>query len=429
MSGYPRSLRTHAISDLKEEGRIAGRVVGKEGGRFLLRDGSGEVWVEGDGPELGDLVEVDARRDRDVLRAERWRVLAPFRGDWEMLKHDPRPWARMLSGRGREVVLLRAEVLRAIRDFFRKRGFVEVDLPALVRLPGMEPHIEPLRTSFHAGGREVECFLHTSPEYAMKKLLAAGFERIFFLGYAYRDDEPSPTHSPAFLMLEWYRAYSDYKELMRDCEELFCELFGRFKGGLRFRYLGEELDASPPWPRVELRETMQKFVGMDPTRADVEELREAASARGHKVDQSWTWEELFYLLLVEEVEPRLGRPRPTFVLDYPARLPSLARRKEEEPDLVERFELYFGGLELANAFSELNDPDEQRKRLMEEQAERKRLARTLYPLDEEFLEALSYGMPPSAGIALGVERLLMLLMDEDHIAEVQPFPVHFWPLT
>lgn len=429
MDRYPaRSLRTHRLSEVREgvRGWVAGRVLKVEEGGFLLRDGSGKLWVEGKGPRPGDLVEVEGEHKGGVWQASRWRLLAPFRGDWGKLREDPRPWVRMLVGGEGEVVHLRAEVSEAIRRFFRERGFVEVDPPALVRLPGMEPHIEPFRTVRHAGGKELPCFLHTSPEYAMKKLLAAGFESVFFLGYAYRDEEPSKTHSPAFLMLEWYRAYSDYAQLIEDCEALFCELFGRFRGGLRFRYLGRELDVSPPWPRLSVRDAMLEFAGVDVLRAEVEELRKASEAKGHRVDGSWGWDDLFFLLFLEEVEPKIGKPKPTFVMDYPARLSSLARMREGEPNLVERFELYFGGLELANAFSELTDPDEQRERLLRERAERERLGRMLYPVDEEFLEVLSYGMPPSAGIALGVERLLMLIMDKEDIAEVQPFPAFLW---
>ncbi|NOZ56308.1 MAG: EF-P lysine aminoacylase GenX, partial [Calditrichaeota bacterium] len=322
-------------------------------------------------------------------------------------------WKRLIgNGELRERLIKRAKIISSVRAYFEDEGFLEIDVPILVPLPGMEPHLSPLEVAIHdRGGHSYPFFLHTSPEYALKKLLAAGFEKIFALTHAFRDGEVSETHNLEFTLLEWYRAGADYARLMRDCEELFARVAESLgHKDLRISYQGKEIDLRPPWPRLTMREAVQRFAGVDISgETTIVELVAIAHAKGYREARpDWPWEDVFYLIFLNEVEPRLPQDRPVFLTEYPVQMGALARRKPDDPSSVERFELYVGGLELANAFSELTDPIEQRQRLLHEQDERRQLGRTVYPVDESFLEALEVGLPDSAGIALGVDRLVML---------------------
>ncbi|MDZ7374688.1 MAG: EF-P lysine aminoacylase EpmA [candidate division KSB1 bacterium] len=335
-------------------------------------------------------------------------------------------WQRIRTdARLRQNLEIRQRVYQGIRDFFAARDFLEVDVPVLIPLPGMEPHLHPIAATIHdRRGRAYRFYLHTSPEYSLKKLLAGGLERIYAITHAFRDYEVSETHNVEFALLEWYRAGADYRDLMQDCEELLVYLAERLCGSRVLRYRGREIDLAPPWPRVTVRQVMRQFAGVEVSGStSLSELVEIARAKGYnEVQPDWPWEDVFYLLFLNEVEPHFPLDRPLILYDYPAPMAALARRREEDPFTAERFELYIGGLELANAFSELTDPVEQRARLVQERQERIRLRRHVYPVDESFLEALEIGLPPSAGIALGVDRLVMLFADAAEVREVIPFP-------
>ena len=322
-------------------------------------------------------------------------------------------------------LILRGEVLRGIRRFFLGEGFVEVETPYLVSSPGLEPHLSALEVSIHPprGGAK-RMYLHTSPEYAMKKLLGQGWDKIFQVCRVFRDEEGGPTHQMEFTLLEWYRARADYRKIMEDCEGLLHFLSRELKKGPEIEYQGRKIDLSPPAERLSVSRAMEIYGRVDiQENADGASLLEEAKSRGYRFDPGafYSFEEVFFKVFLESVEPRLGQPKPTLLYDYPASMAALARRKPEDPLWAERFELYAGGLELANAFSELTDPDEQRKRFESEQRLRAVLERPLYPIDEELLAALSR-MPPSAGIALGVDRLVMLFSDAATIQEVVAFP-------
>lgn len=308
-------------------------------------------------------------------------------------------WRRVRDGRQDIARLLaRERVVDGIRAFFKARGFHEVETPLLVAHPGMEPHLEVFKSELvTARGARADAYLTTSPEYAMKKLLAAGLERIFQVCKAFRNrEEVSAGHNPEFTILEWYRANADYTALMDDCEALLEELSdGRIKG---------------PFERISVEEAFRHHASVE--LADLDAM----------VTADTTWEQAFHLVLLNDVEPHLDRERPTILYDYPIQLAALARAKPGDPRYAERFELYAGGLELGNAFSELTDPVEQRRRLEAERKERIELGRTVYDLDEDFLRALELGIPPSAGIAVGVDRLIMLLTNAPAIRDVLWFP-------
>jgi lysyl-tRNA synthetase class 2 len=338
-----------------------------------------------------------------------------------------RNWIRLRTDlQLRDRLMRRAEVHAAIRRFFAEEGFLEVDAPCLVPLPGMEPHLQPMSVELvdDRGGKH-RFYLHTSPEYALKKLLSAGFEKIFSLGHVFRNGELSETHNPEFTLLEWYRAGTDYRSIMRDCESLVLSLMRRLDLGTGLIFGDGKLDMTPPWPRLTLAAVMKEYAGIDLDRVvHHEQIVEIAGRKGYpEVTPAWPWEDIFYRIFLQEVEPHLPADRPYFLVDYPVEMAALARTKPGHERWVERFELYAGGLELGNAFSELIDVREQEERLQREKAARVALNREVYPVDCTFLEALQRGMPPSAGIALGVDRLLMLLLNASHIREVMPFPV------
>jgi elongation factor P--(R)-beta-lysine ligase len=325
----------------------------------------------------------------------------------------------MPSPRQLQLARARSTLYTALRAHFEAAGFAEVETPLLVPAPGMEPHIQAFEADFvpeTERGRARTLYLHTSPEYAMKRLLAAGAGPIFQLCKVFRNGEVSRTHNPEFTLLEFYRPHADYHAIMADLEAALAqaeratsqaELFGRV-----------------PYERLTVRDAVLRETGVDLRRClDASALRAELARLGLRYDPQDSFDDLFFRLFLERVEPKLGLERPTFLLEYPASMAALARLKPGDPSVAERFELYASGLELANGFSELVDPVEQRARLLEEQALRRRLGRSIYPLDERFLGALAR-MPPSAGVAVGVDRVLMLLTGAQRIEEVLLFPAH-----
>ncbi len=325
----------------------------------------------------------------------------------------------------------RGRILGAVRDFFAAEGYVEVDTPALQVSPGLEPHLVAFATVLHDprdGGARPR-YLHTSPEFAMKKLVAGGMKRIWQLAHVYRDGERSATHHPEFAMLEWYRAGASYRDLMGECEKLL-RVVQAAAGGAALRWQGHSADARLPWQRLTVAEAFACHAGIDllatapdSARPDAALLAAAAAPIGVVPHPGDDWETLFFRIFLERVEPYLGIAAPTILYDYPLALAALSRPKPDDPRLAERFELYVCGLELANAFGELTDPAEQRHRFAADQARKQALYGETYPIDEDFLAALEHGLPDCAGIALGFDRLVMLATGADHIEEVLWAPV------
>jgi lysyl-tRNA synthetase class 2 len=335
-------------------------------------------------------------------------------------------WDRIRNGRASPAPrLIRERVIDSIRSFFKSRGFHEVETPLFVRHPGMEPYLEVFATTWRTAlGQSYSGFLTTSPEYAMKKLLAAGIGPIFQVCKSFRNgEEVSPRHNPEFTILEWYRPNADYLELMVDCEGLFRatarELDPGYAGS--WRYQGRSVDLESPWERLSVAQAFTRYADVDLEQGQLA-LVDAARAKGYTLTEDTTWEQAFHQILLNEIEPKLGRDRPTILYEYPIELAALARPSPRDARYAERFELYVAGLEMANAFGELTDPAEQLRRLQVEQAERRALGKTAYDLDEDFINALKAGLPRSAGIALGVDRLAMFFADVASIREVLWFP-------
>lgn len=336
---------------------------------------------------------------------------------------------RFAARRGR--LQARGRMLRAVRGFFRARGFVEVDTPALQASPGLEPHLRALATELHdpRDGRTVRRWLHTSPEFAMKKLLVAGMPRIWQLAHAFRDNERSATHHPEFAMLEWYRAGASWRDLVADCTGLVraCQAAA---GAEALAWRGQRADARRDWQEISVAAAFREYCGIDllatapdPLRPDAARLAAEARAIGVEPHPGDDWEAIYFRIFLDRIEPRLGLGAPAILYDFPLSMAALSRRNPADPRLAERFELYVCGLELANAFGELTDAREQRARFMADQAKKQALYGETYPIDEDFLAALAYGMPQAAGIALGFDRLVMLATGAADIEEVLWAPV------
>ena len=316
----------------------------------------------------------------------------------------------------------RAEIRRAVRSWFDGQGFLEVETPARVPSPGQEVHLEAIP----AGDQR---FLITSPEYHMKRLVAAGLPRIVQICRCWRGGERGSHHQPEFTMIEWYRAGASLEEIARDCEALV-EVAARAVGhwpavdvpASRGRDgKPEKLAVEAPFGRLTVRAALSRFAGTT-LRGDesVDSLRDLAARADCHPGTAATWDDIFFQVFLDRVEPHLGRERPTFVFDWPLPLAALARRKPDDPLTVERFELYAGGLELANAFGELCDPVEQRARFVAEAGLRRQQGRAVYPIDEKLLASLA-NMPPTCGVAMGFDRLVMLVTGAEHIREVLAF--------
>ena len=319
----------------------------------------------------------------------------------------------------RDFAQKRARILSLLRLFFAERDFLEVDTPILVKLPGMEPYLDPFQTEFvDMKGERSPMYLITSPEYAMKRLLAAHYERIFQLGKCFRNKETGGRlHNPEFTLLEWYRAHSDYFDIMSDLESLFRFLVPDGN----FVYQGMNIDVTK-FERLKVVEAFEKYAGIDrEVFENVDLLRIEVKKRGYALSNDASYDDVFFCIFLNEIEPKLGIRCPVILYEYPASMASLSRLSQENPKYAERFELYIAGIELANAFSELNDGSEQKSRFQDEQMLRRKLGKHVYDLDEKFLEAVGK-MPPSSGIALGVDRLIMLLVNAESIGDVMFFP-------
>jgi lysyl-tRNA synthetase class 2 len=337
-------------------------------------------------------------------------------------------WAPDVHADRRPFLAARQKVVDATRAFFRARGFVEVETPALQVSPGNEAHLHAFATTLETTDRErTPLYLRTSPEFACKKLLAAGEQRIVEFARVFRNRERGALHHPEFTMLEWYRANEPYETLIEDCYGLLGTA-AKAVGARSFSFGGHTADPFAAPERITVAEAFDRFAGIDLLAMvdDSEEatvlLAAALTGAGIRVATDDTWGDLFSRVMVERIEPNLGRGRATILDAYPLREAALARAGANDPRVAERFELYVCGVELANAFGELIDPQEQRRRFEAEMTEKQRVHGERYPLDEDFLAALA-AMPPASGIALGFDRLVMLAAGASRIDQVLWAPV------
>jgi lysyl-tRNA synthetase class 2 len=427
--------------------RVAGRIVARRGhGKacFLdLRDGSGQIQLHARKDVLGDeaydlLVDLDLG---DIIGAE-GTAMATRRGGelslsidhWRLLAKSLRPPPDKFHGledtetrfRRRELDLIaneesrhtfrtRARTISEIRRWFDEHGFVEVETPVLQPLYG-GALARPFTTHHNALDRDL--YLRIATELYLKKLVVGGIDRVYELGKDFRNEGVSHKHNPEFTMLEWYEAYADYEKTAHDLEMLVAETAERVLGSAKVPRGDVEIDFAPPWRRITLREAILEKSGIDIVEHPTCET--LAKAMGTEPDPKEGWGKLVDGLLSKHVEP--GLIQPTFIFDYPVELSPFAKRHRSEEGMVERWEAFVGGVEVANSFTELNDPDEQRHRFEQQAAEVARGDEEAQPYDEAFVEALEQGMPPTGGVGLGIDRLVMMLTGAKTLREVLLFP-------
>jgi lysyl-tRNA synthetase class 2 len=318
---------------------------------------------------------------------------------------------------------VRERVLTAIRRFFVDREFHEVETPYLTGSLPPESYLDIFETTLLSRDRTPHrAFLPTSPEPFMKKLLAAGIGNCFTIPKSFRNTEDkSTTHNPEFTILEWYRINADYTDIMNDCEELvqFINTYlqrtneaATASNPMELTFQGKKVNITSPWERITMTEAFDRYAKLDLNSAlSRNELAPIAQKKGYAVQKDDSWEEIFHLIYLNEIEPHLGKGKPTIIHYYPASLAALSRKSRSDPRFAERFEFYIEGLELGDAYSELTDWKEQQERFTEEDGERKRLGKVDHPIDTDFIDALKAGMPSAGGIAVGVDRLIMDLFD------------------
>ena len=312
----------------------------------------------------------------------------------------------------------RAEMIRLIRAFFDQRGFLEVETPMMHPIAG-GASARPF-TTYH-NTLDQEFYLRIAPELYLKRLLVGGLGKVYEISKNFRNEGLSTMHNPEFTMVEFYEAYADYRGFMTMTEELLCGLVETLHGRSSVAYQGTSIDFTPPWKRIGLEDALQEYAHLPHEGVkDPEICRKAAQEHGIEVAPQATHGQLLVALFEHAVEAHLVQP--TFVLQYPVEVSPLARSNDCNPSLVDRFELYIAGREIANGFSELNDPQEQRCRFQQQMDQRTRGDETAHVLDEEYLEALEYGMPPAAGAGIGIDRLVMLMTNAASIRDVILFP-------
>ncbi|HEY6415703.1 MAG TPA: lysine--tRNA ligase [Acidimicrobiales bacterium] len=426
---------------------VAGRVMllRDMGGRTFatLRDSSGSIQLMATAQETGDYKEFTARNLGDwvvatgeVIRSrrgelsvavDRWQLLAEARrgfGDkWKGitdtdLRYRQR-YADLWANEGsRRVFQARSRIMSETRRFLEARGFVEVETPVLHPIPG-GALARPFIT--HHNALDLDLYLRVAPELYLKRLVVGGFERVFELGRVFRNEGLSPRHNPEFTMLELYQAYADYGDIMELTEELVAHLAREVTGSTVITYGGREVDLTPPWARASLADLVEQHAGVRiDVRMPLDELRRIATDHGVDVDASWGPGKLALEIYEKTTEPALWGP--VFVLDYPKEVSPLARDHRELPGVVERFEPIVAGRELGNAFTELVDPEEQRRRFEDQARARAGGDDEAMAVDEDYLRALEYGLPPTGGLGIGMDRLVMLLTDSHSIRDVVLFP-------
>jgi lysyl-tRNA synthetase class 2 len=426
--------------------RVAGRLTARRGhgkASFLdLRDGTGEIQIQARVNELGDdayegLISLDvgdiigiegnvfaSKRGELSIRAEAWELLSKslrpppekFHGLEDVeTRYRRRELDLMANEESRELFRKRNQTISAVRRWLDSRGFVEVETPVLQPLYG-GALARPFTTHLNALDRDL--YLRIATELYLKRLVVGGIDKVYELGKDFRNEGISHKHNPEFTMLEWYEAYADYNDVAEELEALVSDVAKEVLGTTRVEREGETIDLAPPWRRVTLRDAIRERTGIDvmqhPTRDQL------AAAMGSEPDRNEGWGKLVDGLLSKEVEPTLIQP--TFVVDYPVELSPFAKRHRSEEGLVERWEAFVGGIEISNAFTELNDPDEQRRRFEEQAEEHARGDEETQPYDEVFVESLEQGLPPTGGVGLGIDRLVMILTGAKSLREVLLFP-------
>ncbi len=403
VSGRKQQLDAETFASLKEAD--IGDFLRVEG--VLWRTRSGELTVDARG------VGLLAKALRPL--PEKWHGLSDVETRFRQRYLD-----LLVNPDARRIALARSQVVSGIRRFLGERGFVEVETPILQPIYGGAA-ARPFETHHNQLGQDL--FLRISDELYLKRLVVGGLDRVYEIGRNFRNEGMSRKHNPEFTCVEWYQAYADYRDMMELVQALLRELCERLHGRLQFAYQGAEIDLGGTWPRTSMRDAiLQATEGAVDILGDADwrAQEEVLIRKGVRLDRSPTWAKFVDEVFSELVEPTLVQPH--FITGYPAALTPLAKQDPEDPRLVERFELFLGGFEVANAFSELNDPDEQRRRFEEQVRAAEAGDDEAHPVDEDYLRALEHGLPPTGGLGMGIDRLVMLLCDAPSLREVILFP-------
>ena len=319
----------------------------------------------------------------------------------------------------KEVFRIRVQAIQMIRDFFIGRDFLEVETPMMHPIPGGAT-AKPFKT--HHNALDMELFMRVAPELFLKRLVIGGLERVFEINRNFRNEGISTQHNPEFTMLEFYQSYATYEDLISMTEELFCSMAKRLHSRLQLTYGGKEIDFRPPWRRIRLKDSLIEIGNLDPAiLEDPKRAEDVARGLGLELKKGTSHGRILGDLFEEKVEPNLIQP--TFITHYPTEISPLSRRNEHDPSVVDRFELFITGREIANGFSELNDPVDQRNRFVQQIREKFEETDLFLRLDEDFLRALEFGMPPTAGEGIGIDRWVMILADAPSIRDVILFPL------
>jgi len=428
---------------------VAGRLMSKRGmGKASFcdlqdRDGKIQLYVRIDGIgeeayeefkkyDIGDIVgvkgtvfrthkgEISVKVDSITLLAK---SLQPLPEKWHGLKDvDLRYRQRyvdlIINPDVKKTFITRSKIIKEIRKFLDDRGFLEVDTPILSTIQGGAA-AKPFIT--HHNTLDMDLFLRIAPELYLKRLIVGGLEKVYEMGRMFRNEGISIKHNPEFTMIEIYEAYTDYKGMMELTENLISTVSERVLGTTKIVYQGQEIDLTPPWERMTMQEAVLRYSGIDFNAiGSDEEARNAARAKNLQVDDKMTRGEVMNLVFEEMAEEHLIQP--TFILDYPVEVSPLTKRKPDNPELTERFELFITGREMANAYSELNDPIDQMERFIEQVKKREAGDDEANMMDDDYIHALEYGLPPTGGLGIGVDRLIMLLTDSYSIRDILLFP-------
>jgi lysyl-tRNA synthetase, class II len=318
----------------------------------------------------------------------------------------------------KENFIRRSKIIKAVRTFLDERGFLEVDTPILNTIPGgaaAKPFI-----TYH-NTLDMELYLRIAPELYLKRLITGGLEKIYEMGRMFRNEGMSIKHNPEFTMIEIYEAYNDYKGMMQLAEDLILYIARNVLNKMKFSYQETDIDLTPPWERISMIDAVKKYTGIDFNNVrNIQEARAVARGEEIEVDESMTKGEILNLIFEEKVEQHLIQP--VFIYDYPVEVSPLTKKKLDNPELTERFELFIMGRETGNAYSELNDPIDQRERFIRQMEKRQQGDEKANMIDEDFLNAMEYGMPPTGGLGIGIDRLVMLFTDSYSIRDVLLFP-------